>query len=246
METFTKDNLYTFENTHPSILYLRTKKLIDGFETWEGEVVSSEIKRLTGQEISVANLNKLMAAKTLIISDAPWHYWEVFNHVILGLNGYPPSIDILHKPELHELWYGVETMNILRQENFREDSDVPKYVAAVLLEENVQYAPRPLEFSQIFILNPKYKCKKCGGVGNAFDSFIGECRDCHSSDVEMLLDYDVKTQKELYEKYLKEESPTIPEEADAIAAGRLLIAHKYVELKLKELGTQYSIIKNLL
>jgi len=243
---FTKDNLYTYENSHPTILLLRTKKLIPGFETWDGDSVIIEIKNITGQEISVNNLNKLMAAKTLELTDAPWQHWEVFNHVVLGLNGYPPNMDILHKPAIHELWHGIETINLIRQENFREDSDVPRYVGAIFLEENIQYAPPPMSFAQMFILDPSYICKKCGSKAGALTSFKGICRDCGSDDIQMIMDYDIKEQERLYHQYLKEESPTIAEEADSIAAGKLLLAHKYVELKLRQLSEQYSIIKNLL
>lgn len=241
-----KDELYTNENSHPIILYLRTKKLIPGFETWEGDVVITEIERLTGQKPTIANINKLMAAKTLLISDAPWQHWEVFNHVVMGLNGYIPNTDILHKPALHELIYGVETINMLREENFREESDVPKYVAAVMLDENVQYAPHPLEFAQMFILAPKYVCKKCGARGNGLEGFIGMCRDCGSTDYSLEMEYDIAHQKALYEEYLKKDEVTVPEEMDAIAAGKLLLARKYADLKRKELGDQYKLMSNLL
>jgi hypothetical protein len=119
-------------------------------------------------------------------------------------------------------------------------------VAAVMLNENVQYAPHPLEFAQMFILAPKYVCKKCGGKGNGLEGFIGMCRDCGSTDYHMEMEYDITHQKALYEEYLKKDEVVVPEEMDAIAAGKLLLARKYADLKRKELGDQYKLMSNLL
>lgn len=240
---FSSQTLYTYIEANPIVLYLYTKRLIPDFEHWDTEVIAMEIKRLTNQDITRTNLNKLMAAKTCIISDSPWFYWEVFNNIILGLNGYPPSLEALHIPALHELWFGLEMMKKLKDEKFNEKhSEIPKYVAAIFLHENVHYAPEPFSFSQLYISGLTYTCKKCGQKGNAIETFDGDCGACHSKELTIEMNYDSNQQKELYEKFIKEESPTVLEEANNIAAGKLLLAKKYVDLKLNELKEQMNIL----
>jgi hypothetical protein len=192
-----------------------------------------EVPKINGQKFYI---NKLMAVKLLIISDVPWDKWEVFQNVILSLNGIPPAVEVMQIPQLHELWYGIELMNLLRKEKFNElGSDIPKYVAAILLHENIHYAPKPLDFAQTILSNPTYKCDKCGTIGTALNCFKWKCRECDNEKIKIELEYDPTKQEELFNKHLKEEFPEIKEDADDIAAGKLFLAYKYVQLKTKEI-----------
>lgn len=227
-------NIYEDQNIDPISLFHKTNKELKEWMFWDTEVIEKELHS-RGFNISRSNLNKLMAVKTFFISDIPWQKWEVFQNIVLALNGYPPAIDIMQIPQLHELWYGIEIINLIRVERFNDlDSDIPRYVAAILLHENIHYTPSPLDFAQIYISNPTYICK-CGTKGNALNCFKWSCRECGNEDIKIDLEYDPTIQQHLYEQHLKEETPEIKEEADDIAAGKLLLAYNYVQLKLKEI-----------
>ena len=68
------NKIFTNPEAHPLILYLACEKILDSeWKTWITETVVSEIKSHTGADINPNNLNKLMAAKTLYISDTFWY-----------------------------------------------------------------------------------------------------------------------------------------------------------------------------
>jgi hypothetical protein len=202
---------------------------------WEGETIAREVELTTGETLNRANYNKLMAIRTVLTNDAVWEEWELFLAVVLGLNGYSPS-ELIHAPQIHELWLAIEQINLLREQSFAErDSEVPRFVAAIFLHENVHYCPPPLEFAQLWVANLEYRCEKCNNKGSATSSFEWCCKDCKSEDIKVYYEYDYSAQKKIFNDLKDKEEIYIPEEAEHIAAGKLILAYKYVNYKLKEL-----------
>ena len=245
-----------FENpdAHPLIMYLLCiKNLGPSWTTWITETIISEIKRVFGVEISLANLNKLMAAKTITVSDAFWEEWEVFNNIVLALDGKALSTTILVAPDTATLMNSIEIATIVRNEPFSEE--IARFVAACLLQDDVHYAPPPLEFSQIYISQPMYKCKDCGKTASALPPFNGICEECSGmykgpkafnfkpkkdggTNLEYYLTYDGSKVKERYAQLSKEEHPYINETPEDIQCAKLIIARDYAKLKLGEFHAQ--------
>lgn len=241
-------------NAHPLILYLLCMKRLDpSWTTWISETIMQEINRIFGVKILMENFNKLQGAKTLHISDAVWEEWEVFNNVILAIDGQPLSLQTLVAPSTAALMNGIEIMHIIRQQEFSEE--IARFVATCLLNEDVHYAPEPLTFCQLYLSQPMYKCKDCQKIASALPPFKGQCESCAKIyegpkalnfkpkedagwNVEYYLTYEADAVKKRYEELSKEKEPYIHETPEDQQCARLIIAKDYSILKLKEFKEQ--------
>lgn len=254
----TESSIFTDPNAHPLTLYLLcTKKMEADWTSWLSATLRSEIKRLFNSDISHTNLNKLQAIKTLHTEhhDAAWEEWEIFKNVILSLNGLPPSINAIQAPTTAELMNGVEIINMCEKHEFNDE--VARFTAACLLHDDVHYAPPPLDFAQIYIAQPRYECHDCGKKGSALPPFerYMVCEECAAvyegpkpfnfkakeeggHNLTFSIVYDPGPIKRRYEELIKQKEPFIKEEGDDIQSAKLIIAHDYLLLKLKEFEEQ--------
>jgi hypothetical protein len=245
-----------FENpeAHPLILYLLCLKHLEStWQTWISETILSEIERVFSTKVTPNNFNKILAAKTLYISDTFWEHWEVFKNMVLALDGKPLSLQTIHAPNTASLMNAIEIANIVKKQEFNEE--IARFTAACLLNDDVHYAPGCLNFCQLYITQPTYKCKDCEKIGSALPPFKGMCDVCSEMfkgpkafnfkpkidagwNVTYSLTYDPEPIKKRFEELAKEESPFIKETPEDIQCAKLLIAKGYADLKLKEFRDQ--------
>jgi DNA-directed RNA polymerase subunit RPC12/RpoP len=264
-------NLFSDDKAHPIALFLAALKITEHKQeevvTWSSEVFAHEInKKITPTIISNTIFNKIMAVKTLLVTDAIWEHWELFLNMFHSLNGLPLSREVLHLTEypLPYLYNTVDIMNIIREQPFSEE--VSRFCATVFLHENVQYAPEPLDFCQIFISQPKYKCNNCGKEGSALPPFNYVCSSCaktfdvtekdrifnfkpievskETTDVSISLTYPISNIRTRYEECLNKECTLEENDVDSQVA-KLLISHEYVKEQNNELLSEISKYKLL-
>lgn len=169
-------NLFMHHDTHPVVLDFA---LIREFQLewlkWEPETIWASIDDLFKSVVSEHNRQKILAVQTLHVSPAPWEKWQVFEKVCQALNNNIPSFDVMQVPSLDQLYSAVDIMDTIRRESFNDE--VKNYMAAAVLNEDVFFTPAPLEFIQMEVSRPFYKCKDCGLTVNAL-FHDGVCDNC--------------------------------------------------------------------
>lgn len=245
---------------HPISLFHWADSLIkhNDWLTWEAETVRSTLSDM-GHILSKEDFNKLMAVKTLHITDAPWDNWELFLFINQALNGLEinrESIYITDNP-LPYLYNTVEIFNLIREQHFNEE--VKRFCAAIFLHENVQYCPEPLNFAQIYVSQPTYICKDCGKKGSAMPPFSFVCEDCGdtynlekkqkpfnfkplemATNVTIELTYPIEDIKKRYEEVKDKKEIELQETDTDIQVGKLILAKDYVTHQLSLLETELS------
>ena len=270
-------------DSHAFSLFLGALKLIqnqhnsniEDILTWVPETVSTVINNyLEPNKLSNSNFNKIMAVKTLLVTDAIWDNWELFLPMVQSLNGLPLSREVLYITDhpLPYLYNAINIMNIVRRQEFNEE--VSRFCAAIFLHEGVFFAPEELSFCQLYISQPRYKCKNCGKQGSALPPFNYICPACsktfdasekdrlfnfqpktlnHSTtDVEVFLENDYKDVQsrllELENELKIKNSADIKENPIDIQCHKLLISIEYKDKQneklVKEL-TNYSLTSSL-
>lgn len=242
---------------HPLILYLLCmKKLDSSWTTWISDTILMEIERVFNTKCSLENFNKLQAAKTLYSSDTFWEEWEVFKNIVLALDGKALGTKTMVAPDTATLMNSIEIANLIRKQSFNEE--ISRFTATCLLYDDVHYAPAPLDFCQVYITQPMYKCKDCGKNASALPPFKGQCESCSKTyegpkalnfkpkndegwNVDYYLTYDSEPIKKRLEELSKEATPTINETPEDIQCAKLLIARDYSLLKLKEFNNQVKL-----
>ena len=147
MAELTPRSLLADREAHPLVLdFLLLKKLGYEWYGWEPETVWTEVARATkAPNISEANRNKVQAMLTVHKTDTSFQRWEVFEKIVMALNGVVPRFDVMQKPDLGQLVLGVGIVLKIRVEPFSDE--VARYVAAALLTDGVVWAPEPLRFA---------------------------------------------------------------------------------------------------
>jgi hypothetical protein len=131
--------------------------------------------------ISNSVWTKIQSVRPLLNVPTPWRQWEIFHWVALGLNGEPPSFVYMEQPQIGHLAAAVDIMKIVdRSRPFGEDVD--KFIAVVLKEAGVVYAPPPLDIAQRELDDPQIKCADCGAEDDDNDDV--KCISCGSVNVQ--------------------------------------------------------------
>jgi hypothetical protein len=271
VKPITQKNLFANPDTHPVVLdFVLLKQFGTTWFSWLPDTVLHEIEREFKTSIAEINKIKLLAAKTLHVSDAFWDHWEVFEKMILALNGLVPRMGVMQPPDVPLLMSGIDIANTLRKETFNEE--VSRYTAACFLYNELQYAPEPCDFCQQYISQPTYKCNVCGKVGSALPPFDGYCDSCtqryehetplslkpdpvevakgYGKDLTYRLTHDPLEIKARYEELLAMPPDTvashIKETAEDVQSARLIIAYDYMTAKKKQLTEQLTNFKGWL
>lgn len=267
----TPRNLFSHPDTHPVVLDMALLKVfqLDWFP-WLADTLFWEIEREFKTPIAEVNRLKIMATKTLHVTDSYWDHWEVFEKVIAGLNGIIPLVDVMQPPDLASLFAGVDIAHGVRQEKYGDE--VKRYCAAVLLNEGVTYAPAPLDFCQEYVSQPRYRCKDCDRTGSALPPFDGHCPTCtqtfeqdkalslkpdpdmkdktRGDNLEYSLTYDPTETKQRFAvlDQLPPESvgDAIHEVAADIESARLIVAVDFMRLRAKQLKEQLEALRGWL
>lgn len=261
---------YTQSMKHPISLFLSASKFlgedIKSWITWDSVVIQKELS--LKMSISKEDFNKIMAIKTLYVTDAPWDEWEVFLTLVQTLNGLPINLDFIYLTDnpLPYLYNAVEIMNLVRKQDFNEE--ISRFCAAIFLHENVQYVPEPLQFCQIYVSQPKYHCKNCGKIGPALPPFNFVCEDCgkvydieekdnhfnfqptelnkDTTNIELTLEYPIAEIRKRYEeskaKFDRGEEVIIEETELDVQVGKLLLAKEFTDLQSEILAREIKTI----
>jgi len=177
---------------------------------------------------------------------------------------------VMQPPDLATLFAGVDIANGIRQEKFSDE--VKRYCAAVILHENVTYAPPPLDFCQEYISQPVYRCRDCDRTGSALPPFDGHCPSCtqkfeqdkalslkpdpdmkdktRGDNIEYTLTYDPAATKarfgELDRMPADQVSDAIKETTADIESARLIVAVDFMRYRAKQLKDQLESLRGWL
>jgi len=268
-----RDNVFIHHDTHPVVLDMALFKTfgMDWLE-WEPETLRTEIERASKLGVSELNWNQIQAVKTMHVHDAPWKDYEAFVPVILALNNNIPVFTILDKPSISQLMAGVDMMKHIR-DDVEFDDEVIRFMSACFLDENVFYAPPPLEFLQDTISQPRYRCPDCGNDYED-DNDDGLCDFCaerftdehpfnfkpspgaiekmkqtgEGTRVERYLEHPFQEVKEKYDAVKDEDADEVPlqETMEDVQVAKLLVARDYMLMRRHQLREQTAALRSWL
>ncbi len=262
--------IFSNPDAHPYVLDLILLKHFNlDWLSWLPETLFKEIETTFKSSVAEVNKIKILAIQTLHVTDMFWEQWELFEKVLWALNGHVPIITSIQPPDLPLLYAGVSIADSIRKETYSDE--ISRYCAAVFLNENVFYAPPPLEFCQAFITQPFYICKDCDKKGSALPPFDGVCTSCggHFTDETPLNfkpdqealkrnrgknltygnTYDPDATKQRFEELNKMDNLTasfIKETVEDIQAAKLITAVDFKTYKEKQIAEQLAALRGWL
>jgi hypothetical protein len=169
-------NLFTNSNAHPIVLsFAMTRAFGEEWLGWTHETLWTEIQQTFSTQISELAKSKVRAMQALSTINMPWDKWQVFEKVVQVLNNVVPNFYLMQKPTLAQIYAAVDIMNSVRAEAF--DDEVKLYMAAVVIDEDVSFVPEPLDFIQVEVSQPAYRCRDCGTEESALfhDGYCSSC-----------------------------------------------------------------------
>lgn len=264
-------NLFTSPDTHPVVLDFALLKLFQAdWYLWEGETVEDEVKDTFGTRPSTLCGHKIRALQALHATELPWTKWQVFEKVAVTFNNILPDPKILQLLPLEDLYAAVDIISNLRKEEYSDE--VKLYMAATVLHEEVFFVPPPLDFIQLEVSQPHYRCNDCGNAEPSLFS-DGYCTNCSGrmhpeqgltleprrelvnagkgKNTSLEVRYDPLSVMELWKKesgrnyqdFVKE--PRF-EDPDWVQVEKLLLAREYMNLRRKQLAEQLTGMKGWL
>lgn len=261
-------NLFTHHDAHPIVLDLA---LIKAFSlewlTWEPETIWASILDMFKSNVSEHNRAKIMALQTMHVSQAPWEHWQVFEKVIQALNNNVPRFDVMQAPSLEQLYAGIDIMDTLRREEFSQE--VKSYMSAAVLHEDVFYVPAPLDFIQVEVSQPYYRCDDCGSTYSALfhDGVCDNCTQKFDPDqgltmrpkpelleaglgkkMSLVVRYDPDQVQERWEEVRKKSEMDIDlqETQVDVQVAKLIVSRDYMNIRRRQLAEQLVSLRSWL
>ena len=260
----TKNNLFSHPEAHAFVLDLALLKTFQlEWLQWDPDTVFEEIQKTFNTSIADVNKVKIMATMTMHVTDVFWDKWEVFENGILAVNGIIHRNNLIQPPDIPLLMAGIDIANSVRKEDF--DEEVARYSAACFMNDEVSYAPPPLDFCQRYLSNRRFRCGECGKEGSARPPFNGHCTSCSrqsedhpfnfkpaedSKDDPKKLEYfdvlDPEPTKKRFDELIKMpiEDVRIREVAEDIEAAKLIAAVDYMMFRRSQRDRQLAEIKD--
>ncbi len=243
----TMKNIWRHPNAHPFALsLLLLDRYGEQYLEWEPETLRSTMKK---DEILISDSvwTKILATRVILVSPSPWRQWEQFHWIVTGLAGKPPSFVYMERPEIGFIMSGIDTMKIVdRPRPFAED--IGKFVATVLRDRGVTYAPPPMQFAQEELDDRHILCGNCGTKEK--DDHDIKCVACGSKDLKHLpgVFEDLRDQtKKLFDERKKFALETAVDGLSNDAAGeatyKLLTHNEYKNQVRAQLIEQLRMIK---
>lgn len=261
-------NLFTHHDAHPVVINFA---LLKSFQLewygWEPETLWTSIHSLFESKVSEHNRAKIRALQCINTTHAPWEMWQVFEKVVQALNNNIPHFGVMQAPSLEQLYAGVDILDTLRREEFSQE--VKSYISAAVLHEDVFYVPEPLDFVQVDVSQPHYRCRDCGQVYAALHH-DGICDTCtqkfdpeqglsmrptpellqagYGKNMELFLKYDPDLTQKLWNEVRGKKSNDVDfqeTQADAQVA-KLLVARDYMNVRRRQLAEQLVSLKSWL
>jgi hypothetical protein len=256
---------FSYHDAHPVALGMVLLKQFDvDWLEWDSEALKSEIiETFKATSVSEHNWQKIQAFRSLMLVGSPWTEWEVFSMVIQAFNNNVPNPHTMQRATVAQLMAGVDIMSQIREDEF--SPEVAAFVAACAVDQGLTYLPPPLDFAQSLLSEPSYRCKDCGNV-DPLDLHDMRCDVCMGryntgSPLGTKADPDMPNEvgrnvavffrrdpteaqhrfdqlKDLKEADIDEENP-----AD-VQAAKLVVGHKYVLLRRRQLDAQLEELKS--
>lgn len=262
-------NLFTHADAHPVVLdFALTKVYQDSWHTWEPETLWEEIPHAFSTQISELCRQKIRALQATHVSMMPWDKWQVFEKVAQAFNGNLPNFRVMQLLALEDLYAAVDILDTLRKENFSDE--VKLFMAGVVLYEDVFLVPPPLDFIQLEVSQPHYKCGDCGNEEPALfhDGFCSNCTDrMHpyqnlsmlpmqekvdagkGKNISTVVRHDPMPVAERWKKiqHLPFHEVKLDEESAVdVQCSKLLLARDYMNIRRKQLAEQLTTLKSWL
>jgi hypothetical protein len=113
---------------------------------WEPETIWQTIRMDWNTQISRINMDKIMAAKLLHVSDSFWRNWDVFQNVVLAFNNVTPLFDRVQDVTVGQVMHALNQAAEIRKEEFQ--TEVKYYIAHQAREEGFLWLPSPADLAQ--------------------------------------------------------------------------------------------------
>lgn len=262
-------NLFTHPDAHPvAIDFAMLKAFGMDWQRWEAETLWDEVAETFSSQISELCRHKLRALQIVHVTTAPWRMWQAFEKVCQTLNGNLPDPRVMQIPALEELYAVVDMLDLLRKDVAWSD-EVKLYIAGAVLEEDIFFVPPPLDFVQLEVSQPFYRCEDCGNEEPAL-FHDGVCSACtermhplqglslaprqellnagKGKNITTHLQYDpvsiAKRWEEVKDKKWSEFTPA--ETVEDVQCNRLLLARDYMNIRRRQLTEQLVALKSWL
>ena len=140
----TLKTLFSHPVAHPIVLDLVTfNKYGIEWLNWELEMVQAKLREDFGN-LSMLNFSKLMAMKTLHVSQRFWQSWEVFGWCTMPFTNILPDFEVMQVPTVAQCAISVDIANRTRSD-VSWSAEVMGYLSVVHLHEGILVAQPPLE-----------------------------------------------------------------------------------------------------
>lgn len=263
-------NLFTHQDVHPVVLDFALLRAFGlDWLGWDTPTIWAEVHRVFQTQISEHARVKVQSVKTLHVTQLPWQKWQVFEKIVQGLNNNIPRFDMMQAPTIEQLYVAIDIIDEVRREPY--SSEVRRYMAAAVLNEDVTYVPPPLDFIQDEVSMPVVHCNDCGNDDLAL-FHDGVCDTCTGKfdpgnglgsrpDPELLaqgkgknitvtLTHDPDKVQALWEsmkgKTTDEASNLLEETAEGTQVAKLLVSRDYLNVRRRQLATQLTSLKTWL
>lgn len=145
-------NLFQHPDSHPIALDLALlRRYGPEWMMWEAETLELRIPvDFHTQSFSSLNLEKVMAVKTLHLTDAFWKKWEVFVPCSQALNDVFPDFEVMQVPSYGELLVAADIGARIRAD-VTWSEEIESYIRTVMEHDGVLVGIEPIEQLRPFV-----------------------------------------------------------------------------------------------
>jgi len=141
------ENPFVRTDTNPDVLgNMLIERYKKAWLEWEPETLWTMIQKDFGGALGEQTKNTINAIKTLLLTDAFWKEYPVFENCIQALNGEIPDFSMTQPASPAQLAFGIEMAKRIRDNAFSDE--IKSYVRAVMSDNGFTVYPSQLAFAQ--------------------------------------------------------------------------------------------------
>lgn len=138
--------LFADDDARPIVIFDTLERILtDAWEGWEWETIEAELGYM-GVRVTAVNVNKILAIKLLLNSDAFWTDVRAFASVVRSFANKIPDWSRIVQLSVHEMAVGVVLAQIIRPAEVDWSDDVKGYIAACAIQGGYLMLPPELLF----------------------------------------------------------------------------------------------------
>jgi hypothetical protein len=142
-------NVFRHQQAHPIVLdLLMSQKYGVEWLDWEAETIEYRVPRDFQSSVSLLNLSKLQAMRTLHMVDSFWQRWEIFCWCCMPMNDIFPDFETMQVPTVAQCMLAVDYANRTRDDMVWSD-EIKAYLAAVHRHDDILVPQPPLDFVHV-------------------------------------------------------------------------------------------------